>query len=146
MALSLNRVLDRWLATKRSAAIGAILAFGVVSTVYSAVYGTSGADEKLLIEVFKIKNPGVNIRKYSNKSLVAGTVPARAVGFAEDSRIKATLGCYQLVYSMPGDPIETDTQLCIYYIEGPDGGGGKVWWRGNAESLQGLMANQDFQT
>lgn len=100
----------------------------------------------MLVEVFKIRNPGVNIRKYTTKSIVNGTVPARAVGFAEDGRIKATLGCFQLVYSMPGDPVETDAPLCIYYIDGPKGAGGRVWWRGDAESLQGLMASQDFRS
>lgn len=123
-----------------------LIVASLATALLSACGGSQKTDEKFLIEAFKIKNPGINVRKYTTKSFTSGTVPARSVGFAENSRLKATLGCFDWVYSMPGDSSETESSMCIYYVYGPDGGGGRIWWRGDVAWLKSVMDEQGFQS
>ena len=125
--------------------IAAALALALIS-VLSACDNSRQTDGRFLVEGFKLKNPGINIRKYHETSFMRGTVPARAVGFAEDTRLEAIMGCYDWVYSMTGDTMETESSMCIYQVIGPEGGGGRIWWHGDANWLTDLMNEQGFST
>lgn len=121
-----------------------IAALSVAIALLSAC-GSGDADKRLLVEAWKMKNPSLNVRQYSNTYFTSGTVLASEIGWQDAGRVSASMGCFDMIYSYKDETMESKQNLCIYLVSGPKGGGGRIWHNGDRAVLEGLMREHGFK-
>jgi len=108
--------------------------------------GSSEADKGQLVRLLESSNSGLKVRKYTVTYFIEGTVNPRALGWIEDGRSRARLGCFKMIMSWEATGgIESERDQCIYYVDGPDGGG-RLWNNDSRAFLEGIMNEHGFES